>query len=179
MEIQISSLNVRGIGDKQKRSELFSWLRSKKFSLYLLQEVHCSNDIISMWSSEWDYKSLFSCCSSAKGGVAILFNNNFSFQILRLYLDTNGRFIICDIETEGKCITLATLYAPNEDEPSFFQGFFDHLSDFQCDDLIIDRKSVYLLPFKCTKITKLITFQFKLLHRRIATNSFLKKIGVK
>ena len=45
--------------------------------------------------------------------------------------------IICDIETEGKCITLATLYAPNEDEPSFFQDFFDHLSDFQCDDLII------------------------------------------
>ena len=43
----------------------------------------------------------------------------------------------------------------------------------------IDWKSVYLLPFKCTKITKLITFQFKLLHRRLATNSFLKKIGVK
>ena len=40
----------------------------------------------------------------------------------------------------------------------------------------IDWKSVYLLPFKCTKITKLITFQFKLLHRRLATNSFLKKI---
>ena len=137
MEIQISSLNVRGIGDKQKRSELFNWLRSKKISLYLLQEVHCSNDTISIWSSEWGYKSLFSCCSSAKGGVAILFNNNFSFQILRLYLDTNGRFIMCDIEPEGKCNTLATLYAPNEDEPSFFQDFFDHLSDFQCDDLII------------------------------------------
>ena len=137
MEIQISSLNVRGIGDKRKRSELFNWLRSKKISLYLLQEVHCSNDTISIWSSEWGYKSLFSCCSSAKGGVAILFNNNFSFQILRLYLDTNGRFIICDTETEGECITLATLYAPNEDERSFFQDFFDHLSDFQCDDLII------------------------------------------
>ena len=43
----------------------------------------------------------------------------------------------------------------------------------------IDWKSVYLLPFKCTKITKLITFQFKLLHRRLAANSFLKKIEVK
>ena len=31
MEIQISSLNVRGIGYKQKRSELFNWLRSKNF----------------------------------------------------------------------------------------------------------------------------------------------------
>ena len=43
----------------------------------------------------------------------------------------------------------------------------------------IDWKSVYLLPFKCTKITELITFQFTLLQRRPATNSFLKKIGVK
>ena len=35
-------------------------------------------------------------------------------------------------------------------------------------------------PFKCTKITntKLITFQFKFLHRILATNSFLKKIGI-
>ena len=31
MEIQISSLNVRGIGDKQIRSKLFNWLRSKNF----------------------------------------------------------------------------------------------------------------------------------------------------
>ena len=43
----------------------------------------------------------------------------------------------------------------------------------------IDWKSVYLSSFKCTKITKLIIFQFNLLHRRLATNSFLKKIGIK
>ena len=36
----------------------------------------------------------------------------------------------------------------------------------------------YILPFFCTKETKLQTFQFKLLHRRIATNNFLYKIGV-
>ena len=40
----------------------------------------------------------------------------------------------------------------------------------------IDCKSVYLSSFKCTKITKLIIFQFKLSS---ATNSFLKKIGIK
>ena len=46
-------------------------------------------------------------------------------------------------------------------------------------DEAIDWKSVHRLPFICTKITKLITFQFKLLHRRLATNDFLKKIGIK
>ena len=47
----------------------------------------------------------------------------------------------------------------------------------QRDDLI-DWTAVYLSPFKCTKVTKLIIFQFKLLHRRLATNSFLEKIGI-
>ena len=43
----------------------------------------------------------------------------------------------------------------------------------------IDWKTVYWTPFLCTKITKLIVFRFKLLHRRLATNSFLTKINLK
>ena len=37
----------------------------------------------------------------------------------------------------------------------------------------------YLLAKKCTKSTKLIEFQFKFLHRRVPTNSFLFRIGLK
>ena len=54
-----------------------------------------------------------------------------------MYTDTSGRFIICDVKIEEKCITLATLYAPNDDEPTFYQNFFDHLLDFQREDVII------------------------------------------
>jgi len=43
----------------------------------------------------------------------------------------------------------------------------------------IDWKAVYKTPFLCTKISKLIVFQFKLLHRRLATNIFLTKINLK
>ena len=31
----------------------------------------------------------------------------------------------------------------------------------------------------CTKASKLIVFQFKLLHRRLATNDYLHKIGLR
>ena len=91
----------------------------------MLQEVHCSESTIFVWSAEWGYKTLFSCCTSAKGGVAILFNNNFDLQLLRTCLDHNGRFIICDITAGKKCVTIATLYAPCDDNPDFFQIFFD------------------------------------------------------
>ena len=133
MELKICSLNVRDLGDRNKRREIFNWLRSKQYSIYFLQEVYC----VETWAAEWGYKTVFSCCSSAQAGVAFLFNNNFSFQLHRLFSDPNGRFIICDLKTGEKVITLASIYAPNEDDPSFFRGFFGHFSDFQCEDLII------------------------------------------
>jgi len=32
---------------------------------------------------------------------------------------------------------LANIYAPNEDNPAFFLDLFDHLADFQGEDIII------------------------------------------
>ena len=136
-DLKICSLNVKGLGDGQKRREIFNWLRLKALSIHFLQEVHCSDNVTSIWSAEWGYKTLFSSFSSAKRGVAILFNNSFAFKFQKPYADPNGRFIICDIETEEKYITLANVYAPNDDEPIFFHDFFDHLLDFQYEELII------------------------------------------
>ena len=42
----------------------------------------------------------------------------------------------------------------------------------------IDWDTVYRSSFLCRKISKLIVFQFKLLHRRLATCSFLTKINL-
>ena len=33
--------------------------------------------------------------------------------------------------------SLATIYAPNDDDPAFFESFFSHLQDFHCDDIIL------------------------------------------
>ena len=133
-DLKVCSLNVRGLGEQLKRREIFNWLRAKRYSIYLLQETHSSENTNSVWSSQWGLKSLF----TSSGGVAILFDNNFTFQLQRsFFLDNTGRFIICDIKTNEKLIALATIYAPNEDDPGFFGRFHDHLRDFQCDDIII------------------------------------------
>ena len=52
------------------------------------------------------------------------------------------------------------------------------LKDCNIDRELINCKSTYALPFQCTRETKLRVFQFKLLHRRIATNNYLSKIGL-
>ena len=41
----------------------------------------------------------------------------------------------------------------------------------------VNWKVAYVLIFTCTKSSKFIVFNFKFLHRRLSTNSFLKKIG--
>lgn len=101
----------------------------------MLQEVHCSENTTDSWTSEWGYKALFSCCSSRKAGVSILFNNNFNLNVIKTLQDPNSRFTIGDIEADGKLLTLANIYAPNKDDRNFFDTFFDRLSCFKCDDV--------------------------------------------
>ena len=51
------------------------------------------------------------------------------------------------------------------------------MSDCNCTE--INWKAAHLLTRQCTNSSRLIEFQFKLLHRRIPTNSFLQRIGLK
>ena len=79
-ELKIASINIRGLGNKVKRQETFKWLREKKYSIFFVQEADCSDSSMHDWRAEWGYQALFSCCSSKKAGVAILFNNNFALR---------------------------------------------------------------------------------------------------
>ena len=79
--IDLKLLLKRRLGNCQKRREIFNWLRAKGFSIYFLQETHSSEKSVSIWLAEWGYKALFNSCNSASAGVAILFNNNFSFLV--------------------------------------------------------------------------------------------------
>ena len=88
------------------------------------------------WRAEWKYQALFSCCTGRKVDVIILFKNNFAFHISRTYC--GGSFIVCDITTNGKQLTLINVYAPNDDNPTFFNSVFEHLNSFSGDFDLID-----------------------------------------
>ena len=121
-----------------KRCEIFRWLKTKKYAIFFLQEVHCSKDKEICWTSERGHSAIFSSLSSAIAGVNMLFNNNFSFQILKTISDPKGlRFMIVDIKTESKTLTLANMYAPNNDDPFFFENVFKHFLTFKCEEIIL------------------------------------------
>jgi len=51
-KITISSLDVRGLVNNEKRSEVFHWLKKKKNSIYMLQEAHCTEKSSGVWAAE-------------------------------------------------------------------------------------------------------------------------------
>ena len=102
----------------------------------LFTKVHCSKDKDVIWSAEWGYTAvtaIFSSLSSASSGVSILLfiNNNFAFQLLKIFSDPNGRFLII-----VKTLTLVNIYAPNKNDPSFFESVLKMLLTFECEESV-------------------------------------------
>ncbi|KAL9982000.1 hypothetical protein ACROYT_G010777 [Oculina patagonica] len=64
----------------------------------------------------------------------------------------SGRFIVCDIKAKKKNLTLANIYAPNDDNPAFFSDFFDHLADFKSEEIVIGGDFNLVLDLEKDKI---------------------------
>jgi len=60
----------------------------------MLQEVHCTERSFETWAAEWGYRAFFSSIAGNTAGVAILFKNNFAYNVLREICDKEGRYII-------------------------------------------------------------------------------------
>ena len=62
---------------------------------------------------------------------------SFSFKILRQLCDTEGTFIIVDLEVDELTLTLCNIYASNTDDPDFFTNVSEQVLSFKCDEIII------------------------------------------
>ena len=96
----------------------------------MLQEVHCAERSFETWAAEWGYRAFFSGIASNKAGVVILFNNNFSVNVSRQICDKEGRYIIINFE-------VGNIYAPNKENPIFFQNVREQMVMFRCEEIIL------------------------------------------
>ena len=120
--LYFTSMNCQGLStrDGNKRRDVLNYMRSKLNSIIFLQDTHLTKEIESTVRSEWGYECIFSSFTSQSRGVAILFKNNFDFKLNNVINDENGNFVIANIHTNDIDITLANIYAPNDDNPEFF-----------------------------------------------------------
>lgn len=135
--LSLISVNVQGLGNFQKRRDVFQYLKQKQASIYFLQDTHFTKTEEKQIRSEWGYECLFSSYSTQSRGVCILFNNNFDFKVKSVDRDPNGNYLIVVINTMEKNIVLVNLYGPNTDNPQFYISLQQKLEILGYNDIII------------------------------------------
>lgn len=136
-KVTVASVNCQGLANSQKRRDVFNYLRDKAFSIYLLQDTHFDPKLEHCIRAEWGYKCYFASHSSNSRGVAILFNNNFEFQLKKVYKDTEGNFIFASIRMMEKDFLIVSLYGPNRDNPEFYVGLEERVNEVGFENVIM------------------------------------------
>ena len=113
MSITVCTFNVKGLGDSSKRKQLFHWLKLNKYSICLLQELHCQEHTFDIWKKEWGGEAFFSGNSSNSTGVGILVNSNFAYTVTDYNNLIEGRMQALKLSINEKDYLFLNIYAPN------------------------------------------------------------------
>lgn len=135
--IVIFSQNCQGLSLAAKRRDIFQYVRNKKYNIICLQDVHINSKMEPFVQAEWGYNAYFSSYTTNSRGVMILINNNFEQKVDRIITDKNGNFVILDITVQGKKLTIANVYGPNQDNPNFYINLFNKITETENDQLIL------------------------------------------
>ena len=139
VDISVVTYNVRGLCDSSKRRSIFNYLHDHGHKIVLLQETHSTPGITKYWTSEWGGKIFFAHGTSSARGTAILIDRSIIelLQIDDIVRDVEGRYVIIKCKLKNIPTTIAVCYAPNNDEPNFFQTVFSQIRRFNTEDNII------------------------------------------
>jgi len=136
-ELILKTFNVKGIDDYTKRQEIFMWCKEQNPDILFLQETHSCKNKSKTWKREWGSDIIFSHGESNARGVCICFNKNLNYNIIAQKRDKWGRIIVLDIQIGEIRMTLANLYAPNDDLPEFFNQVFEMIREFDNEYIVL------------------------------------------
>ena len=127
--LNITTLNVNGIHNNNKRNDLYEFIRINNIHIALIQETHSTPDTAKQWKNEWKGKSYWHSGPKNKTArVAILFNEKHNIQILNISKDQNGQIIKCSLQTEQEIFQIINIYPPTK--PSDRISFCKKLNTF-------------------------------------------------
>ena len=118
-------------------------MRNTASEIIFLQETHIDNDdVLEGWKIEWGGEIISSHGQSNARGTAILFHPKLNFAILDKTIDSEGRMVCLRVKLQepDKIVIVCNVYAPNKDEPLFFEHLICAMdSTFQKDhdDIIL------------------------------------------
>ena len=128
MVINIISLNVRGLNNKQKRAAIFSEYRSR-CDILCLQETYSTEEVENIWRNEWGGEVYFDHGDSNSRGTGIFVNKSICKQCSNFQFSHQGRWSALQVMDGDKLLTICNVYAPNKDSPGFFEDMLNKLKE--------------------------------------------------
>ena len=113
-QIEIVTLNVKGLNGTFKRRSIFRWLHNLKAHFYFLQETYSDEKTKASWEAERGGKVFCSHGTKHSKGVMILLNPKYDVDVINLKKDNHGRLIVLDTKMNGANLVLLNLNAPND-----------------------------------------------------------------
>ena len=126
--IKVLSANCQGLRTYEKRMDVLSYMKDTGASIVCLQDTHLTERDINSMKQIWPNCYLHGYRNNARG-VAVLFNNNFEYTVREVNKDEHGNWLQLKITISNIDINLITLYAPNQDNPAFFENI-KNLAEF-------------------------------------------------
>lgn len=81
--LSIISVNCNGLGDREKRTDVFNYWKTQNPNIIFLQDIRIDPDMEDAVRNEWGQEAIIGAYRSNARGVAILFNN-FDFKIQKV-----------------------------------------------------------------------------------------------
>ena len=133
----IKSQNVCGLGDQNKRRQIFMHLRENN-SVICSQETHSTKEVEDIFRAEWGGGNVFwSHGTSEARGVGILISKSSELEVVSSDKDDVGRYVIVQFKVGCEYFVLANVYAPNKDNPLFFSELVNKMMNLEGKKMII------------------------------------------
>ena len=117
--ITVLSANCQGLRTYEKCNDVLSYMKETGASIVCLQDTHLTEREINSVKQIWPDCYINGARNNSRG-VAILLNSNFEYNVLEVNKDDQGNYLQVIMHVSNITINLITIYAPNQDNPSFF-----------------------------------------------------------
>lgn len=135
--VKFISWNVKGVNNVTKRRRVMSHLQQLKVDIAFLQETHLCNNNIAWLKQHWVGHVFHSTFNAKARGTVILINKGISFESKQVIKDPNGRYVIVVGQLFSNPVVLVNIYAPNFDDPHFFEKMFSLIPNMDTHFLLV------------------------------------------
>ena len=151
-KLKIISFNAQGLKLKNKRSKVLNWTNRKKFDIMAIQESHFEDEDMAKWKEGWKGEIISSSGSNNSRGVTFLITESLVYNLKDHYKDSEGRWVILDIEVLNSNYTIANYYGPNDDNPECISKMLQKIDELNNLNRIVCGDFNFVMDLKMDKL---------------------------